>query len=62
MLEIVNGNDDRSHVTFEKGKIAPSEIYLGATVQQQPLNGYDCWTISSTNCVKAVIDTVVKQQ
>ena len=43
-------------VKYKKGKIEPLEIYLGAKIFQ--LSGHLCWTISSTDCIKAVVQTV----
>ena len=63
MMQIAYREDDNdgSNVTFKKGKIAPPEMYLGATVQLKPLNDYMCWTMSSSSYVKAAIETISEQ-
>ena len=59
ILEISNNEEDgNSRVTFKKGKIEPPQMYLGATVQEKQLNGYDCWTMSSTSYIKAALETI----
>jgi hypothetical protein len=39
-------------------KIEPPEFYLGAKLQQKPINGLTCWTITSRDYVKAAIRNV----
>ena len=40
-------------VKYKNGKIDPPEMYLGAK-----LHGHLCWTISSTDYIKAAVQTV----
>jgi len=39
-------------------KIDPPEFYLGAKLQEKPLNGINCWTIISQDYVKAAVANV----
>lgn len=55
MIEISN------NIKFKKNKVAPPEMYLGATIQQRILNGQKCWTMSSITYVKAAIENVAVQ-
>jgi hypothetical protein len=43
---------------FKKDKIEAPEYYLGAQLQKKPLNGLQCWTISSQGYVKAAVKNV----
>ena len=45
-------------VKYKNGKIEPPEIYLGAKLQEKEINGHLCWTISSTDYIKAAVQTV----
>ena len=45
-------------VKYKNGKIEPPEIYLGAKLQEKEINGNLCWTISSTDYIKAAVQTV----
>jgi hypothetical protein len=35
---------------FKNGSIETPEYYLGAKLQKKPLNGLECWTITSQGC------------
>lgn len=50
----------RKEVRFKiKGnKIEEPSTYLGATVERKQMNGYTCWTMSSTAYIKAAIANV----
>jgi hypothetical protein len=43
---------------FKNGKIEPPEFYLGAKLQKKEINGYNCWTITSQDYVKAAVNNV----
>ena len=45
-------------VKYKNGKIESPEMYLGAKLQEKELNGQLCWTISSTDYIKAAVQTV----
>ena len=45
-------------VKYKNGKIEPPEIYLGAKLQEKEINGRLCLTISSTDYIKAAVQTV----
>jgi hypothetical protein len=43
---------------FKNHKIEEPEFYLGAKLQRKPLNGLQCWTITSQDYVKAAVKNV----
>ena len=43
---------------FKNHKIEEPEFYLGAKLQRKPLNGFQCWTITSHGYVKAAVKNV----
>ena len=43
-------------------KIKEPSTYLGATVEKKQMNGYTCWTMSSTAYIKAAIANVAGRQ
>ena len=43
---------------FKNGKIETPEYYLGAKLQKKPLNGFQCWTITSQDYIKAAVKNV----
>jgi hypothetical protein len=43
---------------FKNDKIEEPEFYLGAKLQRKPLNGLQCWTITSQDYVKAAVKNV----
>ena len=43
---------------LKNDKIEPPEFYLGAKLQQKPINGMTCWTITSQEYVKAAVRNV----
>ena len=43
---------------LKNDKIEPPKFYLGAKLQQNPINGLTCWTITSQDYVKAAIRKV----
>jgi len=43
---------------FKNGKIETPEFYLGAKLQKKPINGIQCWTITSQDYVKAAVKNV----
>ena len=45
-------------VSYKNGKIEPPEMYLGAKLQLKNINAHTAWTISSTDYVKAAVQTV----
>ena len=45
-------------VKYKNGKIESPEMYLGAKLKEKQLNGQWCWTISSTDYIKAAVQTV----
>ena len=45
-------------VKYKNGKIELPEMHLGAKLQEKGINGHSCWTISSTNYIKAAVQTV----
>ena len=45
---------------FKKDKIAPPEMYLGATLEHKMLNGRKVWTMTSKDYIKAAIKNVEK--
>ena len=54
ILKIMKGNT----VKYKNGKVEPSEMYLGAKLQEKEINDYYCWTISSADYIKAAVQTV----
>ena len=38
---------------FKNDKIEPPEFYLGAKLQEKPINNVQCWTVTSHDYVKA---------
>ena len=47
-----------SEVKFKNDKVAPPDIYLGAKLEPMTLNGYECWSMGSTDYVKAAVANV----
>ena len=47
-----------SEVKFKNDKVAPPDIYLGAKLEPMTLNGYDCWSMGSTEYVKSAVANV----
>ena len=45
-------------VKYKNGKIEPPEMYFGAKLLKKELKGHLCWAISSTNYIKAAVQTV----
>ena len=45
-------------VKYKNGKIEPPEMYLDAKLQEKEINMSLCWTISSTDYIKAAVQTV----
>ena len=45
-------------VKFKNDQVAPPEIYLGAKLEPMSLNGYDCWSMGSTDYIKAAVANV----
>ena len=45
---------------FKKDKIAPPEMYLGATLEQKVLNGKKAWKMSSKEYIKVAVDIATK--
>jgi hypothetical protein len=43
---------------LKNGKIEEPEYYLGAKLQRKTLNGFQCWTVTSQNYVKAAVKNV----
>jgi hypothetical protein len=43
---------------LKNDKIEPPEFYLGAKLQEKPINGLNCWTITSQDYVKAAVKNV----
>ena len=43
---------------LKNDKIEPPEFYLGAKLQEKPINNMKCWTITSQDYVKAAIKNV----
>lgn len=43
---------------LKNDKIEPPEFYLEAKLQEKPLNGFNCWTITSQDYVKAAVANV----
>jgi hypothetical protein len=39
-------------------RIEPPEFYLGAKLQEKPINGLKCWTITSQDYIKAAVKNV----
>jgi PAS domain-containing protein len=54
VLESMQGDT----VKYKNGKIEPPTMYLGARLQKKPLNGLDCWAITSVDYVNAAVKTV----
>ena len=48
----------QSTFKFKNDKIEEPEFYLGAKLQRKPLNGLQCWTITSQDYVKAAVRNV----
>jgi len=48
-------------VKFKKNKVAPPEVYLGATLQEKKLNDFKCWTMMSHTYLKAAFENVERQ-
>ena len=45
-------------VKYNNGKIDPPEIYLGARLQRNMINGNMCWTINSYEYITATVQTI----
>ena len=43
---------------FKNDKIESPAYYLGAKLQKKPINGFECWTITSQDYVKAAVKNV----
>jgi hypothetical protein len=43
---------------LKNNKIEPPEFYLGAKLQEKPINNVRCWTVSSQDYVKAAVKNV----
>jgi hypothetical protein len=43
---------------LKNDKIEPPEFYLGAKLQEKPINGIKCWTVTSQDYVKAAVKNV----
>ena len=48
----------QSTFKFKDGKIEEPEYYLGAKLQRKPLNGFQCWTVTSQDYIKAAVKNV----
>jgi Reverse transcriptase (RNA-dependent DNA polymerase) len=53
ILEVIQGT-----FKFKNGKIEAPEFYLGAKLQKKSINGFQCWTITSQDYVKAAVKNV----
>ena len=45
-------------VKYRNGKIAPPEMYLGARLKRNMINGNMCWTTTSYDYVIAAVQTI----
>ena len=45
-------------VKYKNDKIEPPEMYLGAKLKEKVMNVQKCWTITSTDYVKAAVQTI----
>ena len=43
---------------FNNDKVEEPSSYLGARLQKKVINGWDCWTVTSLDYVKAAVATV----
>ena len=43
---------------LKNDKIEPPEFYLGAKLQEKPINGMKCWTVTSQDYIKAAVKNV----
>ncbi|KAI2502896.1 Reverse transcriptase (RNA-dependent DNA polymerase) [Fragilaria crotonensis] len=43
---------------FKNGRIEAPEFYLGAKLQKKDINGFQCWTVTSQDYVKAAVKNV----
>ena len=43
---------------FKNDAMDPPEFYLGAKLQEKPINNYKCWTVTSQEYVKAAVRNV----
>ena len=50
--------DVQTTFKLKNDKIEPPEFYLGAKLQEKPINGIKCWTITSQDYVKAAVKNV----
>jgi hypothetical protein len=53
ILEEIQGT-----LKFKNGKIEEQEYFLGAKLQRKPLNGFQCWTVTSQDYFKAAVKNV----
>jgi len=54
-------DDIGNQFKFKGNKTVPPETYLGARLEKKPLNGNNCWTMSSVDYVKAAVAEVVNK-
>ena len=46
---------------FKKNLIVPPQIYLGARLEKKKINDRECWTMSSKDYVKAILDNLLER-
>ena len=51
-------NDIKRILKFKNYKVKEPSRYLGARLQKKVINGWDCWTVTSLDYVKAAVATV----
>ena len=54
--DVMKGTKQRFKFKNDKGEEPPS--YLGSRLQKKAINGWDCWTVTSLDYVKAAVATV----